>query len=493
MRLGITDVVSMVRARQLSPVELVQAYLDRIELINPSLNIYLTVMADEALATAKAAEHAVIAGDALGPLHGIPVALKDNCEVAGVRMTGGNKFLRDHVATADAEVVSRLRQAGAIILGKLNMHEWAIGGTTRNPHYGPCRNPWDPARIPGGSSGGSGAAVTADMALATIGTDTGGSVRIPAALNGVCGLRPTMGRVSNQGVIPVSWSFDTVGPLARRAEDIAHVLQALAGYDPEDLSCVDKPAGNYLTELHAGVSGLRVGLLGGHFQQEPQPDVVKLIVQAAQVYEDLGAHIEEVELPDAAATIERTSEMLLAEAAAFHQARLAERSEDFGPDVLTRLRIGTQVSGSQYGRNRQEQRRWQRQLQQTFTRYDLLLAPTCGIPAPVIEESEGVETTRLLVRFTYPLSLAQVPVLSVPCGFTKDQLPVGMQLIAPAWAEARILCAAHAYQQATDWHMQASRHFPLLTKESIGEDKQGTPLNEAQTNPYALSYTREQH
>ena len=462
MQLGITNALNLIRTRQLSPVELVQSYLDRIESINPSLNVYLTVMADEALATAKAAEQAVTAGDALGPLHGIPIALKDNCEVAGVRMTGGNKFLRDHIAATDAEVVSRLRQAGAIILGKLNMHEWAIGGTTRNPHYGPCRNPWDPTRIPGGSSGGSGAAVAADMALATLGTDTGGSVRIPAALNGVCGLRPTMGRVSNRGVIPVSWSFDTVGPLARRAEDIAHMLQVLAGYDPQDLTSADQPVGNYLAGLNEGVRGLRIGLLGGHFQKEPQPAVVTLINQAAQVYENLGAQVEEIELTDAAATVERTSEMLLAEAAAFHQARLTERSEDFGPDVLTRLRIGAQVSGSQYGRNRQEQRRWQRQLQQTFERYDILLAPTCGIPAPIIEESEGVETTRLLARFTYPLSLAQVPVLSVPCGFTEDQLPVGMQLMAPAWAEARILRAAHAYQQATDWHMQQ----PVITTEA---------------------------
>ena len=184
-RLGISDVVGLIRTGQLSPVELVQSCLDRIESLNPALNVYLTVLADEALAAAKAAEQVVTTGDALGPLHGVPVALKDNCEVAGARLTGGTPFLRDNVATADADIVSRLRQAGAIVLGKLNMHEWAIGGTTRNPHYGPCHNPWDRDRIPGGSSGGSGAAVAADMALVTVGTDTGGSVRIPAALNGV--------------------------------------------------------------------------------------------------------------------------------------------------------------------------------------------------------------------------------------------------------------------------------------------------------------------
>ena len=453
-RLGISDVVGLIRTGQLSPVELVQSCLDRIESFNPSLNVYLTVLADEALAAAKAAEQVVTTGDALGPLHGVPVALKDNCEVAGARLTGGTPFLKDNVATADADIVSRLRQAGAIILGKLNMHEWAIGGTTRNPHYGPCHNPWDPTRIPGGSSGGSGAAVAADMALVTVGTDTGGSVRIPAALNGVCGLRPTMGRISNRGVIPVSWTFDTVGPLARRAEDIAQVLQVLAGYDPHDLTSIDQPVGDYLTGLNDRVKGWRIGLLGGHFQTEPQPVVVTLIKQAANVFEELGAHVEEVELVDAEETIERASEMLLADAAAFHQARLAERADGFGSDVRTRLQIGAQVSGSQYALARQEQRRWQRQLKQTFERYDLLLAPTCGIPAPLIEESEGVQTTRLLTRFTYPFSLAQVPVLSVPCGFTQDPLPVGMQLIAPAWSEAAILRAAQAYQQITDWHLR---------------------------------------
>ena len=453
-QLGIANVVGLIRAGQLSPVELVQSCLDRIESLNPSLNVYLTVMADEALAAAKAAEQAVTTGGALGPLHGVPVALKDNCEVAGVRLTGGTPFLRDNVATADAKIVSRLRQAGAVILGKLNMHEWAIGGTTRNPHYGPCHNPWDPTRIPGGSSGGSGAAVATDMALITVGTDTGGSVRIPAALNGICGLRPTMGRISNRGVIPVSWTFDTVGPLARRAEDVAQVLQILAGYDPHDLTSLDQPVGDYLSGLNDGVKGWHIGLLGGHFQTEPRPAVVALIKQAARVFEELGAHVEEVELVDAEGTIERASEMLLADAAAFHQARLAERADGFGSDVRTRLQIGAQVSGSQYAFARQEQRRWQRQLKQTFERYDLLLAPTCGIPAPLIEESEGVQTTRLLTRFTYPFSLAQVPVLSVPCGFTEDSLPVGMQLIAPAWSEAAILRAAQAYQQITNWHLR---------------------------------------
>lgn len=453
VQLGITDIVDLVQTRQLSPVELVDSYLERIDACNANLNVYLTVMAEEARTAARAAERALHDTDGLGPLHGVPIALKDNYAVAGVRMTAGSRFLQDHVAATDAEVVTRLRAAGAIVLGKLNMHEWAIGATTRNPHYGACRNPWDADRIPGGSSGGSGAAVAADMAAASLGTDTGGSVRIPAALNGVCGLRPTVGRISNRGVIPVSWTFDTVGPLARRAEDVARLLQTLAGYDAEELTCVNQPASDYLSGLRQGVQGLRIGLLGGHFQTEPQPEVRDAVSRAAQVYASLGAQVEELELAEAESTIERTSEMLLAEAAAYHQLRLAERAEDFGPDVLTRLRIGAGVSGSQYARNRQEQRRWQRELDRAFARFDILLAPTCGMPAPGIESSEGVETTRLLTRFTYPFSLAEVPVLSLPCGFC-DGLPVGLQLVAPHWQEARLLRVAWAYQQETDWHLQ---------------------------------------
>jgi aspartyl-tRNA(Asn)/glutamyl-tRNA(Gln) amidotransferase subunit A len=435
-------------------VELVRTYLERIEKLNPSLNVYLTVTAEEALAAATAAEQAVIRGEGGGSLPGVPVALKDNCDVAGVRMTAGTKFLRDNVATVDSGVAARLRQAGAVILGKLNMHEWAIGATTRNPFFGPCRNPWDPQRIPGGSSGGSGAALAADMTLAAIGTDTGGSVRIPAALNGISGIRPTVGRVSNRGVVPVSWTFDTVGPMARRVEDVAPLLQVVAGYDPEDPSSIDMPVPDYLSEIRKDVKGLRIGVLRGHFHTEPEPAVTKAVQQAARVYERLGAHVEELELPGAEAAIERMSELILTEAAAFHQARREERPEDFGQDVMTRLQRGAAVTGVQYALAREAQRRWQRQIEQVFAQYDLLLAPTCGISAPVIEESEGVETTRLLTRFTYPLNLALVPVLSIPCGFTEEGLPIGLQVAARHWQEALALRAAWAYQQATDWHLR---------------------------------------
>lgn len=454
LQLGIAEALQHIRTRQLSPVELVRAYLERIEKLNPTLNVYLTVLSEGALAAATAAEHAVMHGEALGPLHGIPIALKDNCDVAGVRMTAGSKFLRENIATADSEVAARLQRAGAILLGKLHMHEWAIGATTRNPHFGPCRNPWDPQRIPGGSSGGSGAAVAADMTLGAIGTDTGGSVRVPAALNGVSGIRPTIGRVSIRRVAPVSWTFDTIGPMARRAEDVAHLLQVVAGYDPEEPTSVDMPVPDYFTDLRAGVKGLRVGLLGGHFLREPEPAVTAAVKKAAQVFAELGAQVEEVELAGAENVIDRMSELILTDAAAFHRSRMEERPQDFGQDVLTRLRRGAAVSGVQYAAARQEQRRWQRYLEEVLTRYDLLLAPTCGLGAPLIEQSDGVETTRLLTRFTYPINFAAVPVLSIPCGFTAEGLPVSVQIAARHWQEALVLRAAWAYQQATDWHVR---------------------------------------
>ncbi len=454
LQLGIAEALQHIRTRQLSPVELVRAYLERIEKLNPTLNVYLTVLSEGALAAATAAEHAVMRGETLGPLHGIPIALKDNCDVAGVRTTAGAKFLRENIATADSEVAARLQRAGAILLGKLHMHEWAIGATTRNPHFGPCRNPWDPQRIPGGSSGGSGAAVAADMTLGAIGTDTGGSVRVPAALNGISGIRPTIGRVSIRGVAPVSWTFDTIGPMARRTEDVAHLLQVVAGYDPEEPTSVNMPVPDYFTDLRAGVKGLRVGLLGGHFLREPEPTVTAAVKKAAQVFVELGAQVDEVELAGAEDVIDRMSELILTDAAAFHRSRMEERPQDFGQDVLTRLRRGAAVSGVQYAAVRQEQRRWQRYLEQVLTRYDLLLAPTCGLGAPLIEQSDGVETTRLLTRFTYPINFAAVPVLSVPCGFTAEGLPVSVQIAARHWQEGLVLRAAWAYQQATDWHVR---------------------------------------
>jgi aspartyl-tRNA(Asn)/glutamyl-tRNA(Gln) amidotransferase subunit A len=449
---GLSEAIVQIRERQVSPVEMVRACLDRIDRFNDRLNAYLTITAESAMAQAQAAEAVVMRGGGLPPLLGIPVALKDNIAVAGVRMTAGSKFLRYNVAGEDANVTARLKLAGAISLGKLNMHEWAFGATSRNPHYGAVRNPWDTSRSPGGSSGGSGVAIAADMALGTLGTDTGGSVRIPGSLCGVCALRPTTGRVSNRGVVPLSWTLDTVGPLAWNVEDIAHLLSVIAGYDSGDPTTVDLPVGDYLTGLRRGVHGLRFGLLGGYFERTSSSETYEPVRIAAQVFEELGASVDVLELPETESTVGWTSEMIAVEAAAVHKERLEARPEDFGLDVLTRLRFGAEISGPRHALARKAQRDWQRELHEVFADYHVLLAPTCSIPAPDIEASQGVETTRLLTRLCYPFSLAGVPALNIPIGFTTSGLPVGMQLVASKWKEDVLLRAAWSYQQSTHWH-----------------------------------------
>ncbi|MGH2883455.1 MAG: amidase, partial [Solirubrobacteraceae bacterium] len=332
--------LSIARAReriasgQLSPVALVEAHLSRIAQANDQLNAFRTVLAEPALAQANRVEEAARRGDPLGPLAGIPVALKDNIEVAGVPMTAGTPYLGAGLAPADAPVWERMRRAGAVLLGKLHMSEWAIGGTTQNVHYGPCHNPWDPERVSGGSSGGSGTAIAADMAMAALGTDTGGSARIPAALCGVSALRPSGGRVSNRGSVPVAWTFDAICPMARRAEDVAQVLAVIAGYDHEDPASLDVRQDDYLAGLERGAEGLRIGLLVGDWLEDPLPAIAAAVREAAAVLERLGAVVEELELPGRAEAFDLAGELVLAEAAWFHRERLRDSPEMYGPDVL---------------------------------------------------------------------------------------------------------------------------------------------------------------
>jgi aspartyl-tRNA(Asn)/glutamyl-tRNA(Gln) amidotransferase subunit A len=452
-RIGVREAAARIAAGDLSPVALVEAYLERIAARNAELNIFRTVMAEEAREAAAAAEAAVTAGRPLGSLHGVPIALKDNIAVAGVRMTAGTSVMRDTIASEDAPVVTRLREAGAIILGKLHMSEWAIGATTQNMHFGDCHNPWDPARSAGGSSGGSGAALAADMAPATLGTDTGGSVRVPASVNGVSGLRPSAGRVPNTGTIPVAWTFDAVGPMARRAEDVARLLDVIGGFDPADPTSADVPAGGCEAALEDGADGLRIGLLTGDFRDTLPEETAVLLDTAAGMLVGMGAHVEQVELRGLEAAIEWTADLLLAEAADFHRERLAETPEVFAADVQARLRRGNAVTGPQYARGRQEQRRWRRRLLEAMEPFDLLLGPAVPVPAPVLAESDPLLTTGVVARYISTIVLARLPALVVPMGFTaREGLPMGMQLIGRPFDEPTLLRAAHAYQRLTDWH-----------------------------------------
>jgi aspartyl-tRNA(Asn)/glutamyl-tRNA(Gln) amidotransferase subunit A len=455
--LSIAQARQLIESRELSPVALVEAALHRIAAADEELNVFRTVLRESALAQAREIEDAARLGEPLGPLAGIPVALKDNIDVAGVTMTAGNPHLGDPVSDLDAPVWERLRRAGAVLVGKLHMSEWAIGGTTQNIHYGPCRNPWDPERVCGGSSGGSGAALAAGMAMATLGTDTAGSARIPAALCGVCALRCTAGRVSNRGSIPVAWTFDAICPMARRAEDVAQLLMVIAGYDPEDPASLDVPTEDYVATLGRGAKGLRIGLLGGDWLRDALDPVAEAVGEAAATLERLGAVVEEIELPGRADAFDVTGELVLAEAAWFHRDRLEQTPEIFGSDVVTRLRRGAAVTGPRYGWGRQQQRAWRRRVLRALEGRDLLLAPGCGIPAPRIADSDPLEMTARLTQTISMWVLSRTPVISVPVGFCED-LPVGMQLVGKPFAEATLLAAAHDYQRVTDWHL---RHPPF--------------------------------
>jgi aspartyl-tRNA(Asn)/glutamyl-tRNA(Gln) amidotransferase subunit A len=409
------------------------------------------VTAERALADARDAEREIGRGGYRGPLHGIPIGLKDLYATAGVRTTAGSKILADWVPTEDSTVARKLRQAGAVLLGKLNTHEFAYGGTTINPHYGPTRNPWDPARVPGGSSGGSGAAIAARLALGTMGSDTAGSIRIPAALCGVVGLMPTNGRVSKAGVVPLSWTYDHAGPLTRTVEDAALMLQAVAGYDPADPTTLPLPAEDFLRELGQPITGLRVGVPRAHFYEALEDDVRSVVEEALAELRRLGATLikVDVEVPDLAERLLSRRLITRAEAGFYHARNLRERPQDFGPEFGT---LATPPSAEELIQAHRDGDAATVALRTALESVDVLATPTVPQTAPLIEPLQAGAPTPDLSRCTAPFNQAHLPALSVPCGFTSNGLPVGLQLAGRPFAEALILRVGHAYEQATDWH-----------------------------------------
>jgi aspartyl-tRNA(Asn)/glutamyl-tRNA(Gln) amidotransferase subunit A len=340
------------------------------------------------------------------------------------------------------------------------MHEIALGVTNDNPHFGSCRNPWSFDRIPGGSSGGSAAALAAGFCLGSLGSDTGGSIRIPASLCGIAGLKPTYGRVSLRGVIPLSWNLDHVGPMARQVSDIALLLQIISGYDPEDPYSIDRPNEDYCTQLDTGVKRWRIALASDEFFDKVDNEVFQAVYEAAQVFEGLGAEIHSVPFQDARKAAQANGLITTSDAAAFHQARLLDQPQDFGVDVLARLRSGAAHTSSEYIQARHLQSILRRKFHHFFNRYDLLLTPTTPVTAPLIKGPDAVKQAHRLTRFTAPFNLTGFPAISIPCGFSKEGLPIGLQIVSKPWSEARILRAAYSYEQATEWH---TRHPQLTT------------------------------
>ncbi len=448
--LTLSEAAALVRARQVSPVELTRAMLARIERLDGKLTSYITVTADAALAAAEQAEQAARAGDER-PLLGVPLALKDLFDTAGIRTTGGAKILAERVPQQDATAVVRLRQAGAVLLGKLNMHEFAFGVSTANPHFGICRNPWDPSRIPGGSSGGSGAALAAGLCYGSLGSDTGGSIRIPAALCGITGLKPTYGRVSRAGMLPLSWSLDHAGPMARTVRDVALLITAIAGPDPADPAAATVPVPDFTAGLEDGVRGLRIGLPRAYFFEQLDDDVARAVEAAVDVLRTEGAEVREVSVPHLDVAAAAFAPIISAEAAAYHQRWLRERPQDYGEDVRQRLFQGLLYPAVDYVNAQRARRRVLDGFLQALKEVDVLITPTVPVTAPPIP-GPAVATPNPLTRCTFPVNLTGLPALSLPCGVDRQGLPVGLQIIGRPFDEGTVLRVGHAYQTLTEWH-----------------------------------------
>ncbi|MGA9350629.1 MAG: amidase [Anaerolineae bacterium] len=448
---------SLLRDGQVSPVEVAQAYFERIDALDEMLNAYITVTRDQALAAAHRCEEEILRGDYRGPLHGVPVALKDLYDTAGVRTTAASKIYAHRVPDEDATSVAKLRAAGAVLIGKTNLHQFAYGVTTESSYFGPTRNPWDPERVAGGSSGGSGAAVAAGLCGAATGSDTGGSIRIPAALCGIVGLKPTYGRISCHGLLPLSWTLDHPGPMARSVYGVAVMLAAMAGHDPQDPASADVPVPDYTAGLRDGVAGLCIGVEPRWALSGIHQEVRAAFQEALAVLEDLGAEIVEVSVPRVEEGMEAALTILMAEATAIHEEFLRTRPDDYQPDVRARLEKGLAISGMDYGRARRSGELLRRDFAILLQKVDLFATPTCGITAPklgqreVTIDGETVPVIAPLTRYTRVFNLTGLPAISVPCGFSSERLPIGLQLVGRAWDEATVLRAAYAYEAATEW------------------------------------------
>jgi aspartyl-tRNA(Asn)/glutamyl-tRNA(Gln) amidotransferase subunit A len=457
--LTLTEASDLVRRRRVSPVELTDACLARIDRHDRAINAFITVAREQALAAAREMEREIGRGRRRGPLHGIPIALKDNIDTAGILTTAASGVFRDRVPGEDAEVVVRLKRAGAVLLGKLNLHEFALGGTSAVTYFGPVRNPWAPDRVAGGSSGGSAAAVAADMCFGALGTDTGGSIRIPASLCGIVGLKPTYGRVSTRGVIPMAWTLDHVGPMCRTVEDAAVMLAAIAGHDPLDPTSVDAPVPEYVRAIGAATSRLRVGVARTPFFENLDPEVARAVEAAIDVLRRLAAGVRDVEIPSAG----NIADVWNPEIYAYHLPWITKTPELYQAPTRNLIQGAGKTSAAAYAQARRHVDLVRRDVRRVFAAVDVLVTPTQrgvaqlvapppqaggrgGAPAPGGGAGGLINTAAF--------DIYGLPAISVPCGFSAAGLPIGLQLSGDHLSEPTVLALAHAYERATGWHQR---------------------------------------
>ena len=449
--LELAEASQAVQKKEVSPVDLTQACLKEIARRDPELNAFITVTAESALAEARKAEAEITRGEWKGPLHGIPLAVKDLAETAGIKTTAASAVLKDYVPTADAEVIRRLKAAGAVLLGKLNLHEFAYGGSGIIGHFGVARNPWNTAHITGGSSSGSAAAVASGLCYGAIGTDTAGSIRLPAAFCGITGHKPTYGLVSTRGVIALSWSFDHVGPMARTAADAALMLQAIAHYDAEDINCQKFPPVYYPSAIEEPVKSLRLAV-ARDFWKDADSEVALAVDAAIKELAKLTAGIQEIDL---STEVDRT--IVASESFAYHQKYLPQHEAEYHPETLRRIRNGANITAAQHIHAHRELLHQRRQILHLFEKIDLILTPTTPVLAPSIAELEAApdqlrSKELLMLRNTRPFNVYGLPTVSLNCGFSKSGLPIGLQISGAPGADGVVLALAHAYQKQTDWH-----------------------------------------
>jgi aspartyl-tRNA(Asn)/glutamyl-tRNA(Gln) amidotransferase subunit A len=459
-QLSLSDASQLVRRKKVSPVELTGECLSRIERFNPKLNAFITVTADFALGEARQAEAEIQRDGWRGPLHGIPIALKDLIDTAGVRTTAASALFKDRIPAHDAEIVRRLKTAGAVLLGKLNLHEFAYGASSAISYFGPVHNPWNLDYSAGGSSGGSAAAVAAHLCYGAIGSDTGGSIRQPAAYCGIVGLKPTYGRVSAFGVIPLSWSLDHVGPITRTVKDGALMLQVIAGYDAQDAASMDVPVPDSAATIEARTSSLRLGILHDYFYDALDPEIQAAMEAALSVLKRLSRTQRDI-APLAtdstyASIMDPYLTILRAEAYAYHKEHVLKNPELYQAQTLKRIQTGADITASAYIQARRQLEPVRRSVSRVFETVDLLITPTACVPPFAIADLADPSTLRekelLTLRNTRPFNMLGLPTVSVPCGFTRAGLPIGMQITGPSGGEATVLRLAYAYEQATEWH-----------------------------------------